>query len=1111
MTTIEKTSRKRTPLLALAIFLLIVAIGEGVALFSDYESNVYLRDYAAANSTTILAEISGLIVVAVFLSFIVTRASRAAATSRLGRFGHRIASLLPILSGLFAMVLWFVVVSKIVGGSLIYFEAYTVSVLFLISAWLMLGDRITVRMAVRNFTRRKTSMAIVIIGLMIGTAMISGALVTGDTLTELFTRGAYYGYGYADEVVYVHDPISFAYQYIGLNVSQTLASNLRSNPTAGSQVLGVTPEILDTVVVNDTSYGYIQTGVTLIGTFPNSTQTLGEFHRADKSIISSDLGNTNAILNDRAAKDLNASTGDTILVFYLSKIVSLQVAGIAVSDARGFFSAGDNLFVSMTAAQLLTNHPGQSNYIAITNIGGLRSSIDHTQAVGLAANQTLNQFFNQSQNGLGCKTDPSSAAHSAIIPCAYGEKKKAVDSATAGAQNLENFFVVLSTFAIIAGIVLIVNIFVMLAEERKSEMGMARAVGMRRGQLTKLFVFEGSLYAAGAAFVGVFVGIAIAYGILYAFGTIISGVFPVNIGQVLNSFTFTPQSLFTAFTEGFLITYVTILFTSWRVSKLNIIRAIRQIPEPPTGLKVYNSLLVFGIILAVAGVFLFQSAFASKSAVETLVGPSLVIFGIGLVMSRFVRNRYAFTFTGVALLVQWAVPSFSWNNPIIQNYSYGPELYFAGGILMVLGGVLVVMYNTDVAIAALRLFYRGRKTLTPVFRMALAYPENKRFRTAATVAMFALVIFTVSAIGSIAAEQNAALDKLVKQDSGGYDIITSTRVPVSNLTAQIMHDPHLNGLTVIPFNSTFLISIHDVTINQDFGKPPELIGADPNSSATSNFFLTNTFNMVNMTSNYKTAADVWNAVRTNSSKVIWSFGRVNTRGPPQSSVTPVPGDFLELKGFGVPAKTVQVVGILDGIFYEGLISRSQLLWDSFHVGTGTLSFVKVGPGQDPVTVSNILRRDFVKLQMATIVIPVLLANILQISQSILGLFEGFLGLGLVVGIAGLGILSVRSVVERRQEIGVLRALGFRRRMVIAAFIIENSYVALLGIMIGVLLGVNLGYAFAVSPNSGLTFVLPWQSILEIVGLTYGLSLLTTFNSSRRAGRIPPAEALRYSE
>ncbi|HZD13124.1 MAG TPA: FtsX-like permease family protein, partial [Candidatus Binatus sp.] len=560
-------------------------------------------------------------------------------------------------------------------------------------------------------------------------------------------------------------------------------------------------------------------------------------------------------------------------------------------------------------------------------------------------------------------------------------------------------------------------------------------------------------------------------------------------------------------------TYFTILVTSWRVSKLNIIRAIRQIPEPPTTIRIYTALLLLGLVSGIAGVLLFQESFASKSAVEALVGPSLAVFGMGLVLSRFVRNRYAFTFTGLALLVQWAVPSFSWNNPIIRDYNYGPELYFAGGILMVFGGVLVVMYNTDLAIGFLRLLYRGRKTLTPIFRTALAYPENRRFRTAATVAMFALVIFTVSAIGSIAAEQNAAVDKLIKQDSGGYDIITTTVVPLSNLTAQVHNDQKLSQVNVIPFNSTILRSIHDVNDGKDYGKPPLIIGASPDSPPASNFFLTNTFNMVNMTRNYKTATDVWNDVRTNSTRVVWSFGQVNPRGPAQQSSSPQVGDILELTRFGATSPTirVEVVGVLNGVFYEGLISRSQLLFDSFGVATGTLSFVKVGQGQDPVTVANILRRDFVRFQMSTLVIPVLLGNILQLSQSILGLFEGFLGLGLVVGIAGLGILSVRAVVERRQEIGVLRALGFKRRMVIMAFIIENSYVALLGILIGVILGVNLGYAFAVSPGSGLSFVLPWQSILGIVGLAYGLSLLTTFNSSRRAGGIPPAQALRYSE
>src|SRR5256885_13228190 len=117
---------------------------------------------------------------------------------------------------------------------------------------------------------------------------------------------------------------------------------------------------------------------------------------------------------------------------------------------------------------------------------------------------------------------------------------------------------------------------------------------MKRSQLTKLFLFEGTLYAAGPSLVGIFVGIGIAYGIIYAFGSIISGFFPVSLAQVLDSFTFTSSSLFTAFTEGLFITYLTILLTSWRSSKLNIIRAVTDITEPPSGARTYTALFIFG-------------------------------------------------------------------------------------------------------------------------------------------------------------------------------------------------------------------------------------------------------------------------------------------------------------------------------------------------------------------------------------------------------------------------------------------------------------------------------------------------------------------------------------
>ena len=67
------------------------------------------------------------------------------------------------------------------------------------------------------------------------------------------------------------------------------------------------------------------------------------------------------------------------------------------------------------------------------------------------------------------------------------------------------------------------------------------------------------------------------------------------------------------------------------------------------------------------------------------------------------------------------------------------------------------------------------------------------------------------------------------------------------------------------------------------------------------------------------------------------------------------------------------------------------------------------------------------------------------------LFEGYLAMGLIVGIAGLAVVMVRAVRERRREIGTLRALGFQSRAVGAAFAIESGFIALEGTLLGVTL------------------------------------------------------------
>jgi putative ABC transport system permease protein len=127
-------------------------------------------------------------------------------------------------------------------------------------------------------------------------------------------------------------------------------------------------------------------------------------------------------------------------------------------------------------------------------------------------------------------------------------------------------------------------------------------------------------------------------------------------------------------------------------------------------------------------------------------------------------------------------------------------------------------------------------------------------------------------------------------------------------------------------------------------------------------------------------------------------------------------------------------------------------------------------------------------------------------------FTSFMGLGLLVGIASLGVISMRAVVERRQQIGVQRAIGFRQRMVQLSFLTESSFIVLLGIAIGVGLGTVLSYNLVKDIQDDvetIRFTIPWLQLTIIVAIAYVFSLATTFLPARQASRIYPAEALRY--
>jgi putative ABC transport system permease protein len=86
-------------------------------------------------------------------------------------------------------------------------------------------------------------------------------------------------------------------------------------------------------------------------------------------------------------------------------------------------------------------------------------------------------------------------------------------------------------------------------------------------------------------------------------------------------------------------------------------------------------------------------------------------------------------------------------------------------------------------------------------------------------------------------------------------------------------------------------------------------------------------------------------------------------------------------------------------------------------------------------------------------------------------------------------------------------------MVELSFLLESSFVALLGIAVGTFLGLVIAYnVITDSASTGhlnVTFDVPWLNLLVIFGAAYAVALVTTFLPARQASRIYPAEALRY--
>ena len=121
----------------------------------------------------------------------------------------------------------------------------------------------------------------------------------------------------------------------------------------------------------------------------------------------------------------------------------------------------------------------------------------------------------------------------------------------------------------------------MLAAERRGELGIARAIGTRRGHLVEMFTFEGAAYDLVAAVVGALLGAVVAFGMVFVMAQRLRR--RGRGAASRSSSPFTWQSLLIAFALGVLLTLVVVAVLGLAGQRDDDLAAIRNLPEPPVG------------------------------------------------------------------------------------------------------------------------------------------------------------------------------------------------------------------------------------------------------------------------------------------------------------------------------------------------------------------------------------------------------------------------------------------------------------------------------------------------------------------------------------------------
>jgi putative ABC transport system permease protein len=966
---------------------------------------------------------------------------------------------------------------------------------------------------------------------------------------------------------------------------QARAELLGQAVSADDQIAGLTAAIGEQVTVVNRDLQAVQGQVSLLALPPDYPRPFGLLVGADGQERGLDrLEPDQVLLNADAAAFLAAEPGSRLDLRTAQNVLAMRVADVVQTGDLG--GAQATIYLALDSYQHLTGRSGLINQVLVANQGDattssrLSSQVSKTLRLALADRAAAAGLFERlrqesaqalvadlsrvaegsarrkldslqrtlqqpelTDDFVVLASDPEverrllaaagrlgaggrgAAALPEISPLRVLEVKQlSQEQADRWGGALTSSFLLLGLFSLATGALLVLLIFVTLAAERRSELGVTRATGARRRDLIVIFLLEGTSLALVGSSLGLLLGLALAQAIV-ALGNASLSQYGLHLEPRLEW-----RSLVVAYCLGLLLTVLSVGLSAWYVSRLTVVQAIRNQPDGPGrpgpgGLPRPLVLLVLGAGAAwlgaaqrLAGLQLGGALLAIVGAALVLAVPLAVVPGVGRASQRLACSLGGLTLLTFSLAPQdWPLIA------LLRPPPRGLDLLFLTGLGMVFGAVWLVVYNLNGLAAPVVRLTAPLRSLGLAIRTASAYPLQHRLRTGLTLGMFALVIFAMVVGGVLLNATHRAYGD-PEATAGGFD-----------LRAELTRPTELSELPGALAGLAAARETDVVGLGRLASRPAQVIELSAGPSRWRGYGLQEIdagfaaglrAPLAARARGFPTDAAVWEALlgQAGLAVVVGPAAGGPGAGPAGPAfrfeqLRPGQFDFTPPQLWvhderGGPAFALTVIGVLDPrvSFPAGLYTSARSLAATAPGPQRLTYYLKAREGIDPSALALGLGLSLGDRGMRATALGEEVRRLHQVRTLLSQLLQGFFSVGLLAGLAALGVISMRVVVERRQQIGLLRALGFRRQMVRLSFLLEASLLALLGIGLGVVLGLALARRlidYLGSQYPELVFSIPWQQI-GLIGLgAYLMALLLTIVPVWQTGRISAADALRY--